>query len=443
MRITLPQVTSSVFALTAVVGCGDNVGQNQPDAASAPDAPASQQACAADNGGITLPAGFCASVFADGLGRARHMAVTPSGDVYVVIDPPPMPPGTTEPSHVMALRDADGDGTAEIKQMVSDIGGNGIAWADGYLYVAADDRIVRYALPDGQLMPASGPEVVVSGLPVSGDHHRKTVVPFGGNLYVNIGSASNACQVVNRMPMSPGIDPCPELPTRAGIWRFAAGALGQTLADGTRFASGVRNTNALWHDGNGTLWAANNGRDQLAENWPALFTPAQDMQLPAEEVYAVRQGDDRGWPYCYYDPTRNQMILAPEYGGNGTLVGRCSTIATPALTMPAHWAPLGIAFYTGDKFPARFRGAAFIANHGSRFDANAVGDPGYNVIAIPFANGAPSASWESFATGFAGTARPLPGAARYRPVGVTEMPDGTLLISDDKIGRLWKVAFQP
>lgn len=365
---------------------------------------------------------------------ARHMAVTPSGDIFVIIDPPPMPPGTTEASHVVALRDADGDGVAEINQIVSDIGGNGIAWADGYLYVAPDDRIVRYALPDGQLMPTSGPEVVVSGLPFEGDHHRKTVVPLGGNLYVNIGSASNACQVMNRMPMSPGIDPCPELFERAGIWQFAAGTLGQTLADGTRFATGVRNTNALWHDESGTLWAANNGRDQLADNWPGLFTTAQDMQLPAEEIYAVRQRDDHGWPYCYFDPMRNQMVPAPEYGGNGTTVGRCSTVAAPALTLPAHWAPLGIAFYTGD---------AFIANHGSRFDANAVGDPGYNVVMVPFRDGAPSAGWENFATGFAGNARPLPDAARYRPVGVTEMPDGSLMISDDKVGRLWKVAYQP
>ncbi len=443
MRSSLAHLSPSLFALAAVAGCGDNSNNgNRPDAATNPDASPSSQVCAADNGGITLPAGFCASVFADGLGRARHMAVTPSGDIFVIIDPPAMPPAP-EPSHVVALRDADGDGTAEINMIISDIGGNGIAWADGYLYVAPDDQIVRYALPDGQLMPAGPPEVVVSGLPFMGDHHRKTVVPFGGRLYVNIGSATNACQVVNRMPLSPGIDPCPELPMRAGIWQFDADTLGQTLADGTRFATGIRNTNALGRDASGTLWAANNGRDQLADNWPALFTPAQDKLLPAEEIYAVRENDDHGWPYCYFDPMRDAMILAPEYGGNGTLVGRCATIAKPALTMPAHWAPLGIAFYSGNRFPARFRGAAFIANHGSRFDANAVGDPGYNVVMVPFASGAPSATWENFATGFAGAARPLPDAAKYRPVSVTEMPDGTLLISDDKVGRLWKVTYQP
>ncbi|MBA3405713.1 MAG: PQQ-dependent sugar dehydrogenase, partial [Gemmatimonadaceae bacterium] len=346
MARSLLYFSCSVLSLGLAAGCGDDS-----DAAS-------RQVCAADNGGITLPDGFCASVFADGLGRARHMAVTPSGDVFVVIDPPPMPPGTTEPSHVVALRDADGDGTAEISQIVAEEGGNGIAWADGMLYIAPDDQIVRYALPDGQLMPTGQPEVVISGLPSDGDHHRKTVVPVGGDLYINMGSASNACQVVNREPLSPGVDPCPELEVRAGVWRFDAADLGQTLDDGVRFATGIRNTNALGRDADGTLWAANNGRDQLSDNWPALFTPAQDLLLPSEEVYAIRSGDDHGWPYCYHDPVRDEMMLAPEYGGDGTTVGRCAPVATPDLTMPAHWAPLGIAFYNGDVFPERFRGGA-------------------------------------------------------------------------------------
>lgn len=436
------------LALTLVAGCGDGNKTNPTQADSRTDDAAAlpRQVCAADNGGIVLPTGFCASVFADALGRARHMAVTPSGDVFVAIDPPPMPPtppGNTAPGHVVALRDADHDGIAEVHQTIADAGGNGIAWADGFLYVASDDRIVRYTLPDGQLMPTSGPDVIVSGLPSTGDHHRKTVVLVGGSLYVNIGSATNACQVANRMPLSPGIEPCPELATRAGIWKFTASVLGQTLADGTRFATGMRNANALGADGSGTLWVALNGRDQLADNWPALFTPAQDMQLPSEEIYPVHEGDDHGWPYCYHDPVRHQMMLAPEYGGDGATVGRCAQAATPTLTMPAHWAPLSIAFNSRDRFPARFQGAAFIANHGSRFDMNAVGDPGYNVVMIPFANGAPDGNWENFATGFTAGGTPLPDAARYRPVGVTAMPDGTILISDDKVGRIWKVTYQP
>ncbi|MBA3395216.1 MAG: PQQ-dependent sugar dehydrogenase [Deltaproteobacteria bacterium] len=395
--------------------------------------------CPGDNGGITLPPGFCASVFADNLGRARHMAVTPSGDVFVVIDPPP---GATEPSHVVALRDADHDGAAEITQIVADDGGNGIAWVDGMLYVAPDDRIVRYALSDGDLVPTRGPEVVVSGLPGTGDHHRKTIVPIGGQLYVNIGSASNACQVENRVPHSPGIDPCPELCERAGVWRFSMAYLGQSMTSGHRVATGVRNANALGANARGELWAAPNGRDQLHDNWPELFTLEQDMRLPSEEIFAIREGADHGWPYCYHDPVRDQMMLAPEYGGDGTIVGRCANVATPALSMPAHWAPLGLTFYDGTQFPESFRGGAFIANHGSRFDVNGVGDPGYNVVFVPFTGDAPSGSWETFATGFTGGGLPLPDAARHRPVGLAVMPDGALLISDDKGGRIWKVTYQ-
>lgn len=433
----------------AAAGCSGDGGSDplyeQPDVRDDVEPPASGVSegqagavCAGDNGGITLPAGFCATVFADGLGRARHMAVTPSGDVFVVIDPPN---GATEPSHVVALRDADHDGTAETQEVVADVGGNGIAWADGQLYVAPDDRVVRYELPDGALEPTRGPEVVIAGLPATGDHHRKTIVPVDGKLYVNIGSATNACQVENRVPHSPGVVPCPELCDRAGIWRFSAADLGQSMADGHRVATGVRNANALGHDANGKLWAAVNGRDQLHDNWPELFTPAQDMRLPAEEIYAIREGDDHGWPYCYHDPERGQMMLAPEYGGDGTIVGRCANVATPALSMPAHWAPLGITFYAGQLFPERFRGGAFIANHGSRFDANAVGDPGYNVVFVPFADGAPSGSWEPFATGFTGGGLPLPDAALHRPVATAVMPDGALLISDDKGGRIWKVTY--
>jgi glucose/arabinose dehydrogenase len=136
------------------------------------------------------------------------------------------------------------------------------------------------------------------------------------------------------------------------------------------------------------------------------------------------------------------MMLAPEYGGNGRVQGRCATIPPPALALPAHWAPLGMVFYDGRQFPARYRGGAFIANHGSRFDASGVGNPGYNVVYVPFANGAPSGPWEEFAAGFAGSGLPLPDAAAHRPVGVAVMPDGALLISDDKAGRIWRVTYR-
>jgi glucose/arabinose dehydrogenase len=173
------------------------------------------------------------------------------------------------------------------------------------------------------------------------------------------------------------------------------------------------------------VWGAINGRDQLNENWPAHFTADQDKQLPADEVVAVTPGVDRGWPYCYDDPAAKQMKLAPEYGGDGAMQGRCATIAPPEASLAAHSAPLAMVFATGTQFPAAYRTGAFISNHGSRFDATAAASDlhGYDVEFIPFASGRPSGDPQKFATGFDAGKRPLPDAAPHRPVGLAMMPD--------------------
>ncbi|HEX3758245.1 MAG TPA: hypothetical protein VHW23_06045 [Kofleriaceae bacterium] len=390
--------------------------------------------CSPDQHGIVLPAGFCATVFADHTGRPRHIAVTPSGHVFVAND-----------GHVLSLYDGDGDGVAELQQSFGTIGGNGIAWKDGELYVAADDRIVRFDVPDGAALPAMAePAVIVSDLPATGDHTAKTVVLINDALYVNIGSASNACQVDNRVPHSPGKDPCDELPTRAGIWEFDAGTTDQTMSCGEHVATGMRNTNALALDADaGTLWGAINGRDQLSDNWPELFTAAQDLVLPSDEVVAITDDMDRGWPYCYHDPIANQMKLAPEYGGDGVMQGRCAAIAPPAIALPAHSAPLGMVFVTGSQFPPEFRTGALVSNHGSRFDAQAPAADlhGYDVEFIAFEHGMPTGRVIPFATGFDAGLRPLPDAAPHRPVGLAMMPDGSLLIGDDQGGRIWRVFY--
>jgi glucose/arabinose dehydrogenase len=421
----------------AVVACGDNFHASRPDGSPGPG----RVTCAADNGGITLPAGFCATVFADGLGRARQITVTPMGHVFVAIEPTSQ---AANDGHVVALFDADGDGVAEQRTTFGDVGGNGIAWQGGQLFVAANDRIVRYAIPDGTASPPDEPLVVVArGLPATGDHPAKTVVLAGATMYVNYGSPSNACQVANRQLHSPGKDPCPELATRAGVWRFDATADDQQSCCAIRVATGMRNTNALAIDpATGELWGAINGRDQLHENWPERYSAEQDKQLPAEEVVAVTPGTDRGWPYCYYDAGAHQMKLAPEYGGDGVIQGRCASIAAPPIALPAHAAPLAMVFATGTQLPAAYRSGAFIANHGSRFDANASGDlHGYDVEFVVFSSGQPTGEVRKFATGFDAGRRPLPDAAPHRPVGLAMMPDGSLLIGDDKGGRIWRVFY--
>ncbi len=409
-----------------------------------PDAPGPGHVrCAPDNGGITLPEGFCAAVVADEVGRARHIATSPNGSLYVALaDVPNGPAGG-----VLALRDDDGDGDADRQARFATAGGNGIAYGLGHLFFAQDDRVLRYVLPPWRFLPIGSPRTVVSGLPADGDHRNKTVVLGGfdryfGTLFLNIGSASNACQVENRVPGSPGIDPCPELPVRAGVWQFAAFLSNQTQGNGRRFAKGTRNMTALdINPRNGRLYGVQHGRDQLSELWPNLFTPEQDLVLPSEELFRLDLNADYGWPYCFHDPDRGK-VLAPEYGGDGTVEGRCAAVREPLSVFPAHWAPLSMLFYTGGQFPARYRRGAFVAFHGSRFDpANQPDGPGYNVVFVPFEDGQPG-KFEVFADGFAGPGTPSPETALHRPVGLAQGIDGSLYITDDKGGRIWRVVYR-
>ena len=408
--------------------------------------------CDADNAGLSLPAGFCAMVFADLTldGRpaaARHMVVTPGGELFVAINSP----RNVNPSFgIIGLRDRDRDGRADEQSRFSArLGGHGLAWINGRLYFGANDRVLRYRVPAGRLEPIGDAEVVVSGLPATGDHISKTVVLGDGRtLFVNHGSASNACQVRNRAAQSPGVLPCPELVIRAGVWRFDALGTNQTVADGQRYATGLRNTVALaMNSRSGELWGVPHGRDMLFENWPQHFTVQEDAVLPAEELVRVTPGSDAGWPYCYFDAVfEKRKVLAPEYGGDGQQVSNgpgidCGRYTQPSVTFGAHWAPNGLHFYTGRQFPDRYRHGAFVAFHGG-FDRAPLPNEGYQVQFVPFdQRGEPAGPAEKFADGFAGSSGPLPATARHRPVGVTEGPDGALYISDDRGGRIYRVIY--
>jgi glucose/arabinose dehydrogenase len=290
---------------------------------------------------------------------------------------------------------------------------------------------------------------VVSGLPNTGDHISKTVVLTDRHdLFVNIGSASNACQVQNRVAQSPGVFPCPEMPVRAGVWEFDARRTNQTQNDGRRHATGLRNMVALAVNPlDGELYGVQHGRDMLFENWPQFFTQEEDAVLPAEELVRIRRGSDNGWPYCYFDAVRrHRKVLAPEYGGDGKRVTGpngidCARFNEPLVSFGAHWAPNGMEFYEGDQFPRRYRNGAFVAFHGG-FDRAPLPNEGYQVAFVPFDDkGRASRNWETFADGFAGSDGPLPATAKHRPVGVTEGPDGSLYISDDRGGRIWRVIY--
>jgi glucose/arabinose dehydrogenase/mono/diheme cytochrome c family protein len=413
-------------------------------------APSTEAAsCAGDNGGLTLPRGFCATVFADNIGHARHLVVAPNGVVYVNTwsgryygnDTPP--PG----GFLLALQDTKGDGRADVIRRFGpsfaegNHGGTGIALHNGALYAETNDSIVRYALPAGAIVPTAAPDTIVSGLPLTGDHPMHPfVIDPQGHLYVDLGSATNSCQVQNRTLNSPGIDPCTELETRAGTWRYDANRTGQHFSAAERYATGIRNGEGFGFDSAGRLFVTQHGRDQLSENWPKLYRPEQGPNEPAEELVLLQQGADYGWPACYFDGDQRKLVLAPEYGGDGgKAVGPCAQKQAPVAWFPAHWAPNGLALYSGRNFPNAYQGGAFIAFHGS-WNRAPFPQGGYNVVFQPLADGKASGNFVVFADGFAGAVRE-PGQAAHRPSGLAVAPDGALYISDDAHGRIWRVTF--
>jgi glucose/arabinose dehydrogenase len=257
-------------------------------------------------------------------------------------------------------------------------------------------------------------------------------------LYVNVGSETNACQVADRQAGSKGHDPCTELETRAGIWRFDAGKTGQRFSPQARFATGIRNAVALTRGPDGALWAAQHGRDQLTQNWPALFTEQQSAELPAEELMRVTEGSDFGWPYCYYDGQQKKLVLAPEYGGDGKEVGRCAGKAEPAMAFPGHWAPNALLFLQGASLPAKYREGALIAFHGS-WNRAPLPQQGFKVVFVPFTGGRPAGTFETFAEIPAPAADSTSREGRFRPSGLAQGPDGAIYLTDDARGAVWRV----
>lgn len=389
------------------------------------DTPAS--ACAPDDAGLQLPSGFCGIPFASGLGRVRHLAVAPNGDVFVAT--------RGDSGGVISLRDADGDGRAETVRRFGPGGGTGIALGPDALYFALNDRVVRWTWAPGQLEPSGEPVTIVGDLPTAGNHGAKSIaLGQDGALYLGVGSASNSCQRDNRADGSLGQDPCPELATRAGIWRFDAAKAGQHQADGVRFATGLRNPTAIAiQPAGGALYAAPLGRDQLSDNWG--YSDSLNAELPSEEFVAVANGDDFGWPYCYNDHLQRRKVLAPEYGGDGKTVGRCAKAKRPAIGFPGHWAPMAIAFQPSDAFGKDYQGGAFVAFHGS-WNRAPLPQAGFRIAFVPFRDGKPTGEYSTFAA-----RRGNPQGLRAS--GVAVGPDGSLYISDENAGTITRIVRRP
>jgi glucose/arabinose dehydrogenase len=337
---------------------------------------------------IKLPQGFRIDYYAKKVDNARSMALSPSGILYV---------GTREEDKVYAVVDKDKDGQAdEVVEIASGLDSpNGVALKDGDLYVAEISRIIRFRDIDNSFRNKPKPEVVNDKFP-SDQHHGWKYIAFGpdNKLYVPVGAPCNICKS--------------EKPIYASITRMNA--------DGSEleiFAEGVRNTVGFtWHPTTKELWFTDNGRDMMGDDVP-----------PCELNRAPEKGLHFGYPYCH-----GGTIADPEFGKQR----KCSEFTQPVQNLGAHVAPLGLKFYTGNMFPDKYKNQVLIAEHGSW---NRSKKSGYRVMLVTV-EGNKATSYEPFAEGW------LQGEEDWgRPVDVLVMPDGSLLVSDDKNDAIYRITY--
>jgi glucose/arabinose dehydrogenase/cytochrome c553 len=412
---------------------------------------ASDRAACVNDANLTLPPGFCASIVVDRIGHARHMAVSSDGilyvntwaDAYAGQDMPQQPGGV-----LVAIKINASSGKAEAMERFGETaegggkGGTGIALFGGYLYAEQYGKIVRYALTKGSLAPTSLPETIISDMPMNGSHRmRPFAIDVRGRLYLDSPSSTNACKK-DDSANSPGLDPCTELETRAGIWRFDARKTGQVFSPANRYATGIRNGEGFGIDnGADRVFVTQHGRDALHTLWPSVIKePDKEATLPSEELLLLRESGDYGWPFCYYDAFLSKLVLAPEYGGDGARQGRCTDKIGPVAVFPAHWAPNDMVLYQAKLFPSRYQNGVFIAFHGSWNRAPYL-QGGYNVVFQALDGEKAVGGCEIFATGFT-AGNEDPGKAQHRPTGLAIGPDGVLFVADDARGRIYRITYR-
>ncbi|MEZ4946043.1 MAG: sorbosone dehydrogenase family protein [Cyclobacteriaceae bacterium] len=338
---------------------------------------------------IKLPPGFSINVYAE-VDNARSMAMSPSGILFV---------GNRNEDQVYAVKDTDGDFKADKRWVIASGLNmpNGVAFKDGDLYVAEVSRILKFKDIENNLSHPGEPEVVYDQYPTE-THHGWKYIAFGpdGKLYVPVGAPCNICE--------------PEEPIYASITRMND--------DGTNmevFASGIRNTVGFtWHPETKALWFTDNGRDMMGDDIP-----------PCEFNSAPTAGMHFGYPYCH-----GGTIKDPEFGDKRP----CSDFTPPIQNLNAHVAPLGVKFYTGSMFPSEYKNQAFIAEHGSW---NRTKKSGHLVSLVKLQDGK-AVGYETFAEGWLNQDTQ---EAWGRPVDVLVLPDGSMLISDDKGGMIYRISY--
>ena len=380
---------------------------------------------------LKLPGGFSATIIADSIGPLRHLAINNQGDIYVKLS------SLKDGKGIYFLSDTDHDGKIDKKTGLGDYPGTGVMIKDNYLYATSNSGVFRYKLDDkGNVINPDKPEVVVKGLvDKTRDNSKSIAIDNQNNLYVTVGSYNETCR---KEGSGEGIPGCPLLDSVGGIWKFKANKPDQSYSDAVHYAKGLKNVVGIdWNSSTNSLFVMQHGRGPFHDKFPQYYTPKQSSELPAETMYELHNGSDAGWPFVYYDQFQKKKMLSPEYGGDGkkTIEGK---YLDPIAAFPAHLAPNDLLFYTGNMFPERYKNGAFIVFHGQSPQLK----KGYLVAFVPFKNGKPSGDWEIFADNFAGIDLSKPkGPIEYRPMGLAQAPDGSLYVSDDLKGDIFRIAY--
>ncbi|HMP98758.1 MAG TPA: sorbosone dehydrogenase family protein [Cyclobacteriaceae bacterium] len=374
-----------ILSLALLMACGGNRSEQQSEAAltdSESSLPLHK---------VNLPPGFKIDVFAE-VHNARSLAMSPSGTIFV---------GNRNGDKVYAVKDTNGDFKADETYVIAS--GlrmpNGVAFRDGDLYVAEVSRILRFRDIEAQLDNPPAPEVVYDAYPTEG-HHGWKYIAFGpdGLLYVPVGAPCNICEPAE---------------IYATITRIDVNS--QNIKPEI-FTHGVRNTVGFtWHPETAELWFTDNGRDMMGDDIP-----------PCELNHAPVKGMHFGYPYCH-----GGTIADTEFGHKRP----CSDFTAPAQNLGPHTAPLGLKFYTGDMFPAEYKKAIIIAEHGSWNRSKKIG---YRLSMVRL-DGNQSNGYETFADGWMDDETQK---VWGRPVDVLQLPDGSLLVSDDHANVIYRISYK-